>query len=184
MPPQTDLTTILKAKAGNAIAFRQLVETYQSYLYSVAFRYLGGRCEAEDAVQETFVKTWKNLHKYRSETKFSTWVYKILINHCLDVKKQRAFRTQQNSLSIDTIESMAASSSPLTVLTQAEVSQTIVRAASVALAGKQKMVFVLRDLEGFEPTEVCQILGMDENQLKSNLYHARKKMYKLLKEKI
>ncbi|MFM7856232.1 MAG: RNA polymerase sigma factor, partial [Flammeovirgaceae bacterium] len=69
-------------------------------------------------------------------------------------------------------------------LTQAEVSQAIVKAASVALAGKQKMAFVLRDLEGLEPTEVCQILGMDENQLKSNLYHARKKMYELLKDKI
>ncbi|MFM7859762.1 MAG: RNA polymerase sigma factor, partial [Flammeovirgaceae bacterium] len=92
MPPQSDLATILKAKAGDAMAFRQLVETYQSYLYSVAFRYLGVMYEAEDAVQETFVKTWKNLHKYRSEIKFSTWVYKILINHCLDVKKQRVFR--------------------------------------------------------------------------------------------
>jgi RNA polymerase sigma-70 factor (ECF subfamily) len=184
MPPQIDLATILKAKTGDATSFRQLVETYQSYLYSVAFRYLGGIYEAEDAVQEVFVKTWKNLHNYRPEIKFTTWLYKILINHCLDAKKQKMFRAQQNSLSVEIIESMAASSSPLTVLTQAEVSQAIVKAASTALAGKQKMVFVLRDLEGLEPREVCQMLDMNETQLKSNLYHARKKMYELLKDKI
>lgn len=61
MPPQIDLAVVLKAKAGDTAAFRQLVQVYQSYLYSIAYRYLGAVHEAEDAVQETFVKTWKNL---------------------------------------------------------------------------------------------------------------------------
>lgn len=183
MPPQIDLAIILKAKAGDAAAFRQLVQVYQSYLYSVAYRYLGAVHEAEDAVQETFVKTWKNLNQYRPETKFSTWLYRVLINHCLDIRKQTGFRARQSLVDIETTDDVSAYTTPFTELARAEVSLAIQRATD-GLAGKQKMVFVLRDLEGLESAEVCQLLGMDETQVKSNLYYARKKMYELLKDKI
>lgn len=183
MPPQIDLAIVLKAKAGDTAAFRQLVQVYQSYLYSVAFRYLGAVHEAEDAVQETFVKTWKKLNQYRPETKFSTWLYRVLINHCLDIRKQSVFRARQNLMAIETSHHVSGSATPFTELAQAELSQAI-QLATDALTGKQKMVFVLRDLEGLEPAEVCQLMGMDETQVKSNLYYARKKMYELLKDKI
>lgn len=183
MPPQIDLAVVLKAKAGDTAAFRQLVQVYQSYLYSIAYRYLGAVHEAEDAVQETFVKTWKNLSQYRAETKFSTWLYRVLINHCLDIRKQSVFRARQSLVDIETTDDVSAYTTPFTELAQAEVNLAIQQAAE-ALTGKQKMVFVLRDLEGLEPAEVCQLLGMDETQVKSNLYYARKKMYELLKDKI
>ena len=183
MPPSIDLTIITKAKAGDRGAFRQLVQVYQSYLYSVASRYLGGVHEAEDAVQETFVKIWRNLNQYKPEVKFSTWLYRILVNHCLDTRKQSVFRAGQNSVAIDVTEHMAGALTPLAELTQTEVAQAIATATE-ALTGKQKMVFVLRDLEGMETKEVCLLLGMDETQVKSNLYYARKKMYELLKDKI
>lgn len=182
MPPPIDLAVIQKAKTGDTGAFRHIVQTYQSYLYSVAYRYSGGVQEAEDAVQETFIKVWKNLHRYRTDTKFNTWLYRILVNHCLDMRKQSVFRARQNSVTVNETERVASASTPLTEITQTEIRQAIAKATE-ALAGKQKMVFVLRDLEGLEPEEVCELLEMDETQVKSNLYHARRKMYQLLKDK-
>lgn len=171
MTPQPDPELIAQAKRGDKNAFRKLVETYQGFLYSVAFIYMGNQAEAEDAVQETFIKLWKNLLKYKDEAKLSTWLYRILVNHCLDLKKS-SFNRHKLSVSMESANEYSGRDTPHTELIGKELADILQQAIN-QLVGKQKMIFVLRDMEGLDTTEVCGLMNMDETQVKSNLYYAR-----------
>ncbi|MCU0419246.1 MAG: sigma-70 family RNA polymerase sigma factor [Cyclobacteriaceae bacterium] len=173
MPQPIEAGIIANAQAGDRQAFRSIVEQYQGFLYAVAYRYFGHAEEAEDAVQETFIKVWKNLSRYRPEVKLSTWLYKILVNHCMDMFKstaQRGWRSQQ--------ELSAARHLPAYEAKEWEYREAmdLVTEAASHLPEKQKWVFVLRDLQGLNVREVGGIMDLGEDRVKSNLYHARKKV--------
>ncbi len=181
MISQIDLNLIQQAQRGDRQAFRQLVMHYQAFLYAVAFRYLGNAADAEDAVQEVFIKLWKNLSAYRSEVKMSTWLYRILVNHCLDIKKKTSYQNERNQQSVETILSYPNQSSPLHELVQTELTQLYQQAID-QLSGLQKMIYVLRDVEELPSAEVCQLMNVNEDQVKSNLYHARKKIQAYIRQ--
>lgn len=181
MPQQPELDILIRAQAGDRLAFRVIVELYQGFLYSVAFRFLGNRVDAEDAVQETFIKLWKNFKNYQPPTKLSTWLYRIIVNYCLDDKKSMRNRYLKKTISAEQAVGIVSTSTPQTELLVKEATEVIHQAAN-QLVGKQKMIFVLRDLEGLDTPEVSALLTMEEDQIKSNLYHARKKVSEWIKE--
>ena len=181
MISQIDLNLIQKAQRGDQQAFRQMVMHYQAFLYAVAFRYLGNAADAEDAVQEVFIKLWKNLSGYRPEVKMSTWLYRILVNHCLDVRKKTSYQNERNQQSVEAISNHPSASSPHHELAQTELTHLYQRAIN-QLSGMQKMIYVLRDVEDLPSGEVCQLVNINEDQVKSNLYHARKKVQAYIKE--
>ncbi|MBI3219403.1 MAG: RNA polymerase sigma factor [Bacteroidetes bacterium] len=181
MISQIDLNLIQQAQRGDRQAFRQMVTHYQVFLYAVAFRYLGNAADAEDVVQEVFIKLWKNLSAYRSEVKMSTWLYRILVNHCLDMKKKTSYQNERNQQSVETIVNHPDQSSPLDKLVQTELTQLYQKAID-QLSDMQKMIYVLRDVEDLPSAEVCQLVNVSEDQVKSNLYHARKKIQAYIKE--
>jgi RNA polymerase sigma-70 factor (ECF subfamily) len=109
------------------------------------------------------------------EVKLSTWLYRILVNHCLDLKKSRDRQFQNQQRSIEHATHFSTGQTPLTVMEENELTAKLQQATD-QLSGKQKMIFVLRDMEGLEVTEVCQLIALSEDQVKSNLYHARKKV--------
>jgi DNA-directed RNA polymerase specialized sigma24 family protein len=85
---------IKKAKNGDVHAFRQIVNEYQSYAYAVAFRFLYDECDAEDVVREVFIRIWNNLSGFDPRKKFTTWMYKIIINLCYDKAKSNKRRNR------------------------------------------------------------------------------------------
>ena len=179
MQEQSDLALITRAAAGDMRSFRVLVEKHQSMAYSVAFRFLNNQHDSQDVLQEAFVRIWKNISNYRPEIKFSTWLYKIVTNLCLDVLKSKIYKQARASVSTDNAENLATYNDPLTDLERVEFMEAIHNAAN-DLTPKQKSVFVLRDLQGFPSREVEEILSMNSGAVKSNLYHARTKMCQLL----
>ena len=181
MPQQPESELITKAMAGDRQAFSQLVASNQGYLYAIAYRYLSNEDEAEDAVQETFVKLWKNFSKYREEVKLTTWLYRILVNHCLDIKKSSVSRFQNHRMSIEKAANFSTGSTPHLEMEKKEIACLLQQAVD-ELRGKQKMVFVLRDMEGLEVGEVCNLMELSEEQMKSNLYHARQKVQDWMKK--
>ncbi len=181
MPKQLDPALINKAMAGDRQAFRHVVETYQGFLYGVAYRYLANEADAEDAVQETFVKLWKNFSKYRPEIKLSTWIYRILVNHCLDQKKNASYQRKLFQVSFETSFQLGSVATPLNELTGKELA-VVHQLAIEQLIGKQKMIYVLREMEDLASTEICQLMYINEDQVKSNLYHARKKIQEFIKK--
>lgn len=151
-------------------AFRKLVEKYQSMIFAFTFRMLCNEEEAKDAVQDTFIRVWKNLDKFNPEMKFTTWLYAIASNLCCDKIKYRKRRIQYENiediniyLMADNLESTAINSDLAAVI----------HALTDKLTPKQKLIFTLRDLEGFEVEEVEAITGLSAGKIKSNLYLAR-----------
>jgi len=180
MPKPLTPETIRQAAGGDHHAFRTLVETHQAFAYAVAFRFVGHAGDAEDIVQEAFVRLWRNLHQYRPEVKLTTWLYRIIANRCLDLLKSRPERQRRSAVSIDHSHAVTAPGTPEQHLHHQELMAAI-RAAADALTPIQRAVFVLRDLEELSVDEVSDILSMPAGNVKSNLYYARRKVGEHLK---
>jgi RNA polymerase sigma-70 factor (ECF subfamily) len=179
MAEQEEREIIRMAIAGNAEAFREIVIQNQSFLYAVAYRFLGKAEDAEDVVQESFIRMWKNLPTYRAEVKLSTWLYRIVVNLCLDMLKSSHRKQQKSSVEIN--EEWNFSNHAVDHVVHAHELHALIQEAASELTPKQKAVFILRDLEGLLVEEVCEILSMSANNVKSNLYYARQQMGEKLK---
>jgi len=180
MPDLSSHEIIIKAMAGDVAAFRKVVEQHQSFAYAVAFRFTGHEEEAEDIVQEAFVRLWKNLKTYRQEVKLTTWLYRIIANLCLDFLKSRRGKEKRNREDLSKGYVIADHSTPEHEYQQTEL-MIAIHLAAEELTPKQKAVFILRDLEGLSVEEVTGILSMTAGNVKSNLFHARQKMADKLK---
>jgi len=180
MPKPLTPEIIRQAAQGDHHAFRVLVDTHQAFAYAVAFRFMGHAGDAEDIVQEAFVRLWKNLHQYRPAVKLTTWLYRIIANLCLDLLKSRPERQRRSAVSIEASYDVTTQNTPEGYLQQQELMDAI-RAAADELTPLQRAVFVLRDLEGLPVEEVSDILSMPAGNVKSNLYYARRKVGERLK---
>ena len=150
-------------------------------VYSVAFRFVRNTHDAEDITQEVFVRLWKNLSKYNpQQARFSTWLYRIASNCCLDFLRSAPRRNDRSMFSLDSIVDVAAASTPEQEMNDLELNDIVTSAAN-ELAPKQRLVFILRDLEGLSPEEVAAALNMSLGNVKSNLCHARQKVAAKLK---
>ena len=179
MPETSDQHIIVKARAGDGPAFRQLVERHQGFVYRLAYRFVGTVGDAEDITQEAFIRLWKNLHRYKPEIKVTTWLYKIVTNLCLDFLKSRDNRSNKRMTDVNAYSGLTSDlSADQQVLS--EEFHLAVEKITKELSPKQKAVFVLRDLEEVEMGEIAQILSMDAGQVKSNLYYARRKIGDLI----
>jgi len=163
---------IEQVKEGNKTAFKHLVEEYQKYAFNLAFRVLYNEEDAKDVVQDSFIKIWKNIKSFKTGLKFTTWMYKIVINTAIDKQKSlrmsKAIELDEISNSILAIER----DGPEARLNNDQLGKVIEQITS-ALPEKQRLVFILRDLQGMDPHEVENVLDLTETSVKSNLYHAR-----------
>lgn len=177
----TEPEIIKKAAAGDRSAFRMLVETHQRFVYTVAFRVLNNTNDAEDATQETFIRLWKNLPRYKAEIKLSTWLYRIVTNICLDLLKSAHYKRNRMTLDIAKQTNEIHARSADGIMQLHDLTKAVEEAAA-QLPHVQKIIFVLRDLQGLSPEEVSSILETSEEKIKSNLYHARIAIGKYLKQ--
>jgi RNA polymerase sigma-70 factor (ECF subfamily) len=169
MEKEIEFNLIQRSAQGNTEAFRTLVETNQAFAISLASRFMRDVSDAEDIVQEAFIRVWKNLNRYDFNFRFKTWLGKIVTNLCLDAGKSAKHR---QTLSLDNAIPHPANENATNELEHDELRKIILHLAE-QLTPKQQAVFVLRDLEQLEPDEVCQALDMSNGNMKSNLYYAR-----------
>lgn len=174
---------INKARNGDKEAFGKLVMQHQHYAFNLAFRIVCNEDDARDIVQDSFIKIWKNMKLYLPEIKFTTWMYKIVSNTAIDHLRSNK---KMDTVNIDDFyerQEQTNVNTPETLLNNKETGQLISLFADT-LSEKQKLVFVLRDLQGLTSSEVKDILDLPETSVKSNLYHARKaigeKLHKIL----
>jgi RNA polymerase sigma-70 factor (ECF subfamily) len=172
MEENPEAEIIGRAATGDTYAFRLLVEKYQGYALRLAMRFVENRFDAEDIVQEVFVRIWKNLWQYRKEVKFTTWLYTIVTNRCLDSLKSRKRRRDHLTDTVDAHHQLVDPDTAMKVQDDKELISLITSMAD-RLTIKQRSVFILRDLEGLSVREVCEILSMSAGNVKGNLYHAR-----------
>lgn len=171
--PQTLQQCIEQSLKNDEKAFKMIVESYQNMIYSLAFRLVCNEEEAKDIVQETFIRVWMHLHKYHSEMKFSTWLYAIATNICLDKLKSKNFRHTFAVVDYSVIDELISEEKTDESLLNSELAE-VIKTLTNALSPKQKMVFALRFFEDLEVEEIEKITGMSAAKIKSNLFLARK----------
>ena len=175
--PQPDSKLIESCIKGDVHAFKTLVEKLQTYAYTLAFRILLNEEEAKDAVQDSFIKIWKNLRSYNGKYLFTTWMYRIVVNTCIDRLKEIKKQSEINS------DSISESSNAEDSIINREMARQI-RQLSKGLPEKQRIIFILNDLQGLSLDESSEVLNMAKGLVKSNLYYARKSIKeKLLKNR-
>jgi RNA polymerase sigma-70 factor, ECF subfamily len=170
---------IIQAQGGDLGAFRKIVDAHQQFIFRVAYRLVQNTSDAEDIVQETFIRLWKNLHRYKPEIKLTTWLYKIVTNLSLDELKARR-RNDQRNISISEDMLLFEKTGADVELLEEEFKNVLVK-ISAELTPKQRAVYLLRDTEQLSVEEVAVILDLSADVIKSNLYYARKKVTEGLK---
>lgn len=185
-------TLVEDAKAGDAAAFRKLVEMNQGRLYAVAFGMLRDRDEAMDVVQDAFIKAHRKLADFEGNSAFSTWLYRICVNRSIDKKRAKARRRQVDldavkglSLSDDSVIShdivpRLGGANPLRNVANQELAAKL-NAAMEELSDDHRAVVLLREVEGMSYEEISQVLDIPKGTVMSRLFHARKNMQKLLR---
>ena len=169
---QIDNDIVERCKAGDRSAFRYVVQNCQGMVYSLSLKMLADVEEAKDVVQDTFIKVWQKIGSYDDRYGFNTWVYTIASRLCLDrLRKIRPISPTEWDERI--FETVADDTDPERQLENNEW-VSVVKVMANELSGKQKLVFTLSQLEGLETEQIIEITGLDADQIKSNLYAAKK----------
>jgi RNA polymerase sigma-70 factor (ECF subfamily) len=172
---------ITRSQCRDLAAFEQLVRKYQPYAFSLAMKFLCDEAEASDVVQDSFLRVWKNIDRYDPKQRFTTWLYKIVINLCVD-----RFRVLKRSRSIflsrdrDPVMEDLPDERDWETMRSHEQLADVIRTLSGRLSPKQRMVFTLRDLQDLTVEEVVEITGLSTGSVKTNLHYARKSIRDVL----
>jgi RNA polymerase sigma-70 factor (ECF subfamily) len=165
-----------RCRRGDLGAFEELYRQHAPRLFNLAYRMLGNSADAEDAVQDAFLLAHKRLDSFRGEASVGTWLYRLMVNQCLDRLRSRSTRDSQATESLD---EPARTWQPA-VRADAAVERMDLKAAIARLADGARAVFVLHDVEGLEHREIARILGISEGTSKSQLHKARFRLRELL----
>lgn len=165
------------AQALGADAFRGLVEEHSRMVFRLAYRMTGNEQDAEDVVQETFLKAHKSLHRFDSRANFSTWVYRIAVNCAIDLIRRRKgtslFRRDDEAAEAELLPSVAPL--PDRVAFAGQIQRSVASAMS-RLSPQERTAFVLRHLEGMSVEEIARVLQIRGNAVKQSVFRAVKKL--------
>ncbi len=169
---QTVIEDVVEAcRRGDADAFRALFETYKDRVYSIALRYSGNPAAAMDIAQDTFLKLLSRIGDYRSEASFDSWLYRLVVNSCIDDQRRGRRMTPFLDGLLDAV--CAPAESVLHKLMRTETEQRV-QDVVAKLAPEHRMVIVLRYTEGLAYDEIAAILGCSAGTVASRLNRAHK----------
>ncbi len=185
-----DAALIQAFQAGDREAFDQLVIRHKDRVFTMCYWFVGDHAEAGDCAQETFIKAYRSLMRFRSESAFSTWLYRIAVNTCKNRLKSSQYRKKKKTLSLDTPHNdhdcpvgegiCDTCPSPLDEL-ENKGRRTLIQQAIETLPPEQKSVVVLRDIEGLSYDEIVEITGYGLGTVKSRLARARQVLRDILR---
>lgn len=174
-------------KSGDRTVFDELIERYQTPVYRTCFRFLSHKEDAEDATQEVFLKAYRALDRFQPDAKFSTWLYQIAVNHCLNVqrsRKRKAFISSLNPFNEYQVESKAAlleDANRPDKIHEKEERANFVRHAIDTLPENQKIAIILSRYEGLSYKEISEVTGSSVASVESRLYRAKTNLHRKLK---
>ena len=189
--PTTDESLMIRFQSGDRAAFTVLVRRHQGPLFNFALRYLRSSPVAEEVVQDAFVRVVQNAAEFKHEARFSTWLYTIARNLCIDQTRKRALRRHP---SLDEPKKAEEGEGPTlgeqTADGKASVERAVVsleireRVASAidALPEEQREVFLMREVSNLPFKEIAEIVGVSENTVKSRMRYALERLQEALCE--
>jgi RNA polymerase sigma-70 factor (ECF subfamily) len=171
---------------GDSEAYRVLVERYERRIYSVIYGMVRNQEDARDLAQDAFVKAFQNLHKFRLESKFYTWLCRISMNVAIDHLRKMKHRSHSEfddnrgaSNGAQVVRLSSRRDNPSENVARKQVYNNIMAALEM-LPDDQRQVVVLRELEGMPYKEIAEIVGVPEGTVMSRLYYARRRLQELL----
>ena len=183
--PESDTELVARLQRGDDTAFEAVVRTHGGRLLSVARRFLGNNEDAQDAVQDAFIRAYKAIHTFEARAQLHTWLHRILVNTALMKLRERRRRPTESiddllpSYSADGHQTVASRDWSDAVLERKETAG-IVRQAIARLPDQYREVLVLRDIEEKDTAEAAEILGTTSNVVKVRLHRARQALRTLL----
>ncbi|HDQ45306.1 MAG TPA: sigma-70 family RNA polymerase sigma factor [bacterium] len=179
----SDEELILRFQGGDLYAFEQIVRRYKEPLINFVYHFLGDRVDAEDVVQETFLRVYRNKHLYRNIAKFSTWIYTIASNLAKTElrrrRRRRLFSISQMGFDNRDYDLPSGDATPEGIV-DGGMKESIIRKAIETLPTKFKEVVILRDVQEFSYEEIGEILDIPIGTVKSRVNRGRSRLQKKL----
>jgi RNA polymerase sigma-70 factor (ECF subfamily) len=187
----TDEVLMVRFQRGDRVAFTRLVRRHQTPLFNFALRQLGAQAVAEEVVQDAFVRVVQNAAEFKHEARFTTWVYTILRNLCIDQLRRRALRRHPSLDEPRTVHSSEEDGPTLLdqtadkrasverEATRTELKERIARAVET-LPEEQREVFLLREISNLPFKEIALVVGVAENTVKSRMRYALERLQRAL----
>src|SRR5207244_3004829 len=169
---------LARARQGDSDAFRALVERHSRSVFRLAFRMTGNEHDAEDVVQESFLRAYKQLGRFESRANFGTWLYRITANCAVDLMRARQARhdvSRSESLDVDVHQQTADAPNPERMAQSAEIERTV-QGALGSLSPLERAAFTLRHYEGRSIDEIATTLGLGTSAAKHSVFRAVKKL--------
>ena len=190
---ELDASLIRRLRGRDERAFRELIEAERDRVYNITYRMLGNRAEAEDVAQEVFITVFKTIDSFREESKLSTWLYRVTVNHCKNRIKYLARRHDRDRAELDetshsqettgAVTGPARHAQPDRALAGAQM-ERLLQEAIANLDEDHRVVVVLRDVEDLSIEEICEITGLPDGTVKSRLHRARLVLRKRLQRHV
>ncbi|MCK5305730.1 MAG: sigma-70 family RNA polymerase sigma factor [Candidatus Omnitrophica bacterium] len=188
---ERDDTALIQAfQADEEEAFDKLVIKHKNRVFNLCYRFVGSYEEADDCAQETFVKVYRSLKKFKFKSAFSTWLYAITVNTCKNKLSSLEYRYKKKMVRLDgpkggedgvyRVEVQDESMSPRVEIERKE-KKGLIQKAIDSLPEQQKVVVVLRDIEGLSYEEIAEVAGFKPGTVKSKLARARQQLREKLK---
>ena len=181
---ERDGAAIAAVQAGDPLAFRALVDAHGRYVFHVAHRLTGNASDAEDVVQETFLKAYRQLGRFEARADFRTWLHRIAVNCAVDlIRARRSRETAREPLDADGVSVVDTVASPAPAPDRLAMSGEIlerVRAGMSCLTPLERAAFMLRHVEGRSIDEIGSALGLRTNATKHSVFRAVRKLRAVL----
>ena len=169
----TEASLLARAQAGDVAAFERLSSAYADRLFMLLLRLLGDRAEAEDVAQEVMLRAWQGITRFRGQSSYFTWLYRIAVNEANRALEKRARHPAGVTLGADELQLPAPGAlDPSRQAENSELRRTLGRALA-DLPPPLRTALVLRDVEGLSTQEAAEIAGVGEAAFKSRLHQAR-----------
>ena len=178
---EDDREQVRRAQQGDLGAYEQLVQRYERRAYGLAFSLMGNREDAEDMLQESFFQAFRALARFRGESSFRTWFYRILINRCRSEKRKkswaRLFIREEKEETME--EEVLVQETPRDQASLSELSKKIGEAVK-ALPFQQRLVFTMKALQGMKVNEISEVLHLKAGTVKAHFFQATQKLQRSL----
>jgi RNA polymerase sigma-70 factor (ECF subfamily) len=168
---------------GDTNAYAALVDRHKDFVFTLSLKMLQSREEAEEAAQDTFIKIYKSLSRFKGESKFSTWIYKITYNNCLDRLKKQKRNRPVVAINEYTEHEVTSLMNVLDAIEENERKQ-MMKSCLDLLPAEESFLLTLYYFNENSLKEIAVIMGINENNVKIKLYRSRKKLTGILKTKL
>jgi RNA polymerase sigma-70 factor, ECF subfamily len=188
-PPSDELQLVAKCQAGDTLAFNELVIRYRQRAFAMIYNMVRNEQDAWDLTQDGFLKAWKSIGRFRGQSSFFTWLYRILMNVTIDWMRRKQIEGGiefDDAVAISNVEPAATTApkpelQPIARLSDKEIRNRIDESI-LRLSPEHRTVIVLREIEGLEYQEIAEAMECSIGTVMSRLFYARKKLQGMLKD--